>query len=105
MDRDVKGRMIKKSWRKTISILERGLREFIFTKGFGLFERPGVHNSSGALLQFYLGYKDTLQRENLWPRELPLLGIDLNVEEQKRLLERMSLDLEKIAIPKTKNGF
>lgn len=79
--------MLEKLFKKIINIFERGLRKFLFTKGFDLFERLGVHILP---VHYYSPIPDTRilrKKEDLWSRELPLFGIDLNVEGQKRLLE------------------
>jgi len=79
--------VLKKLFKKIINVFERELRKFLFTKGFNLFERLGVHV---LLVHYYSPIPDTRilrKKENLWSRELLLFGIDLNVEGQKRLLE------------------
>ena len=79
--------MPRKLFKKTISIFERGFQKFLFTKGFNLFERFGVHILP---VHYYTPIPDTRalhKKENLWSRELPLQGVGLNVEGQKHLLE------------------
>ena len=79
--------MLKKIFKKVNNIFKRLLEKFLFTKGFDLFERLGIHVLP---VHYYTPIPDTRtlrKKENLWSRELPLFGIDLNVEEQKHLLE------------------
>lgn len=79
--------MLKKLFKKITNIFKRLLEKFLFTKGFDLFESFGVHILP---VDYYSPIPDTRilrKKENLWSRELPLFGIDFNVEGQKRLLE------------------
>jgi hypothetical protein len=60
---------------------------FFFTKGFYFFERFGFHVLP---VHYYSPIPDTriLRRKpELWSRELPLDALDLNINEQKNLLE------------------
>ncbi len=101
--------MIKKLFKRISSIFKRGLEKFLFTKGFSLFERLGVHILP---IHYYSPIPDTRilrKKEKLWSRELPLFGIDLNVEGQKRLLETICAPFqnEYLSFPreKTDNPF
>ena len=79
--------MFKKSFKRTISTFERGLRKLLLAKAFNLLERFGVHILP---VHYYNPIPDTRilrEKEYLWSRELPLFGVNLNAEEQKRLLE------------------
>ena len=84
------------------------IQEFLFTKGFDFFERLGFHVLP---VHYYSPIPDTriLRRKpELWSRELPLDALDLNVNEQKKLLETiyrhfsdeyMAFPLEKTSDP------
>jgi predicted O-methyltransferase YrrM len=70
-------------------VIKRAIQGLLFTKGFDFFERLGIHVLP---VHYYSPIPDTraLRRKpTLWSRELPLTGIDLNVDEQKSLVERI----------------
>ena len=63
------------------------IQGFFFTKGFDFFERLGFHVLP---VHYYSPIPDTriLRRKpELWSRELALDALDINVNEQKNLLE------------------
>lgn len=68
-------------------IIKKFVQRFFFTKGFDFFERFGLHVLP---VHYYSPIPDTriLRRKpELWSRELPLDALDLNISEQKNLLE------------------
>lgn len=63
------------------------IQGFLFTKGFGFFERLGLHVLP---VHYYSPIPDTriLRRKPmLWLREMPLHGLELDIDEQKTLAE------------------
>jgi len=98
--------MPRKLFKKAINIFERGFQKFLLTRGFDLFERLGVHILP---VHYYSPIPDTRilrKKENLWSRELPLVGIDLNIEGQKSLLETICLPFknEYLSFPREKTN-
>jgi len=92
--------------KKICSLFERGLRKFFFTKGFDLFERLGIHVLP---VHYYTPIPDTRvlrKKDGLWYRELPLAGVELNVEGQKCLLETICPPLqdEYVSFPRDKTA-
>ena len=69
-----------------MNFLKKCFRKFFFTKGFSLFENIGLHLLP---IHYYTPIPNTKllkKRDDLWNKELPLDGIDLNIKEQKDLL-------------------
>jgi len=65
------------------------IHEFVFTKSFYFFERLGLHILP---VHYYSPIPDTRilrKRPELWLSELPLDGLDLNINEQKHLVEEI----------------
>jgi len=96
--------MLKKLFKKITNIFKRVLEKFLFTKGFDLFETFGIHILP---VHYYSPIPDIRilrKKKNLWSRELPLLGIDLNIDGQKRLLETICPPFrdEYLSFPKEK---
>lgn len=63
------------------------IHEFLFTKSFCFFERLGLHVLP---VHYYSPIPDTRilrKKPELWLRELPLDGLELNINEQKNLVE------------------
>ena len=98
--------MLKKLFTKITNISKRVLEKFLFTKAFDLFEKFGIHILP---VHYYSPIPDTRilrKKENLWSRELPLSGIDFDIEEQKRLLETICLPFgdEYLSFPREKTN-
>ncbi len=65
------------------NFIMKGFQKFLFTKGFELFEKFGIHVLP---VHYYSAIPDTRalrKKDELWTRELPLAGIYFNVNEQK----------------------
>ena len=89
-----------------MNLIKKIFRRILFPKIFNLFENMGIHILP---VHYYTPIPDTRvlkRKDGLWDRELPLNGIDLNIEGQKNLLKNVcsSFQDEYLSFPREKTN-